>query len=42
MNPPEYDPTYSKNPKNLRNYIKKFRKEKGLLIREFAQELGIT
>ena len=30
MNPLEYDPTYSKNPKNIGNYIKKFRKEKGL------------
>jgi DNA-binding transcriptional regulator YiaG len=40
MNPLEYDPTYSKNPKNIGDYIKKFRKEKGLLLREFAQQLG--
>jgi DNA-binding transcriptional regulator YiaG len=40
MNPLEYDPTYSKKPKNIGDYIKKFRKEKGLLLTEFAQQLG--
>ena len=37
----DYDPTYPKNPTNLAQYIRKFRKDKGLLIREFAKELGI-
>ena len=41
MNPLDYDPTYRKNPATLGQYIRKFRKDKGLLIRELAEELGI-
>jgi DNA-binding transcriptional regulator YiaG len=41
MNPLDYDPTYPKNPSTLAENIRKFRKDKGLLIREFAKELGI-
>jgi DNA-binding transcriptional regulator YiaG len=41
LNPLDYDPTYPKNPTNLAQYIRKFRKDKRLLIREFAKELGI-
>jgi DNA-binding transcriptional regulator YiaG len=41
MNPLDDDPTYPKNPTNLARYIRKFRKDKRLLIREFAKELGI-
>jgi DNA-binding transcriptional regulator YiaG len=37
----DYDPTHPKNPTNLARYIRKFRKDKGLLIREFAEEIGI-
>jgi hypothetical protein len=33
--------TYPKNPKTLGGYIRKHRKEKGFLIREFAKKLGI-
>jgi DNA-binding transcriptional regulator YiaG len=41
LNPLDYDPTYPKEPKTLGNYIRKHRKERGLLIREFARLLGI-
>jgi hypothetical protein len=40
LNPLDYDPTSPKNPTNLAQYIRKFRKERAL-IREFAKELGI-
>jgi putative heme degradation protein len=42
LNPLDYDPTYPKNPTNLAQYIRKYRKDKGLFIRELAQELGIA
>ena len=42
MNPLDYDPTYPKNPKTLAEHIRKFRKDKGLLIRELAEELEIA
>jgi len=35
------DPTYPKNPTKLAQYIRKFRKEKGFLIREFPEEIGV-
>ena len=41
MNPLDYDPTYPQNPKTLAQYIRKCRKDKGLLIRELAQEIGV-
>jgi DNA-binding transcriptional regulator YiaG len=41
LNPLDYDPTHPKNPTNLARYIRKFRKDKGLLIKELAEELGI-
>jgi DNA-binding transcriptional regulator YiaG len=37
----DYDPTYPQNPTNLAQYIRKFRKDKGLLIRELAEKIGI-
>jgi DNA-binding transcriptional regulator YiaG len=37
----DYDPTYPKNPTNLAQYIRKYRKDKGLLIREFAKQIGV-
>ena len=37
----DYDPTYPKNPSTLGEYIRKYRKDKGLLIKEFARLLGI-
>jgi DNA-binding transcriptional regulator YiaG len=42
VNPLDYDPTYPKNPTNLAQYIRKFRKGIGLLIREFADRLGVA
>lgn len=41
MNPLDYDPTYPRNPATLAQYIRKYRKDKGLLIREFAEEIGV-
>jgi DNA-binding XRE family transcriptional regulator len=41
LNPLDYDPTYPKNPTTLGEYIRKYRKDKGLLIRELAKEIGI-
>jgi hypothetical protein len=38
LNPHEYDTTYPREPKTSGNYIRKHRKEKGLLIREFAKK----
>jgi hypothetical protein len=37
LNPLDYDPTYPKISTNLAQYIRKFRKDKGLLIRELAE-----
>jgi len=37
-----FDPSYPKKPKTFGNYIRKFRKEKGLLIKELAKQLGVT
>ena len=37
----DFDPTYPKNPTTLGDYIRKFRKDKGLLIRELANQIGI-
>jgi DNA-binding transcriptional regulator YiaG len=41
MNPLDYDPTYPKNPGTLGEYIRKFRKDKGLTMTEFAEQIGI-
>jgi DNA-binding transcriptional regulator YiaG len=30
------------NPKTFSDYIRKFRKEKGILIKDFAKELGVA
>jgi len=38
----DFDPSYTKEPKALGNYIGKYRKEKGLLIKAFAGLLGVT
>jgi DNA-binding transcriptional regulator YiaG len=37
----DYDPTCPNNPTNLARYIRKFRKDKGLLIKEFPEEIGV-
>jgi len=42
MNPLDYDPSYPRNPKTLAEHIRKYRKDKGLLIRELASRLGIS
>jgi hypothetical protein len=39
MDPLDYDPTYPKNPKTLGEYIRKYRKDKGLTMEEFAREV---
>ncbi len=41
MSPLDYDPKYERNPTTLAQYIRKFRKDKGLLIRELAEEVGV-
>ena len=41
LNPLDYDSKYHKNPTNLAQYIRKYRKDKGLLIRELAEEMGV-
>ena len=38
----EFDPKYPKNPRNLGEMIRKARMDKGLMIHEFASQLGIT
>jgi len=38
----DFDPSYPKNPKTLGEHIRKFRMDKGLLIRESAEQLGIS
>jgi len=38
----ESNPTYPKNPKTFGDYMRKWRMEKGILIREFAQQLEVT
>ncbi len=42
LNPLDYDTKYPKNPKTLAEYIRKYRKDKGLLCRELAARLGVT
>jgi transcriptional regulator with XRE-family HTH domain len=42
MDPLDYDPTYPKNPKTLGEYIRKFRKDKGLTMEEFAREVSVA
>jgi transcriptional regulator with XRE-family HTH domain len=37
----DYHPTYPKNPVTFAQYIRKYRKGKGLLVRELAERLGI-
>jgi DNA-binding XRE family transcriptional regulator len=41
LNPLDYDPAYHRNPGTLGQYIRKYRKDKGLLIRELAEEIGV-
>jgi DNA-binding transcriptional regulator YiaG len=38
----DFDPSYPKNPKTFGDYIRKWRMNKGLLIRELAEHLGVT
>jgi hypothetical protein len=41
LNKLDFDPTYPRNPFTLGDYIRKHRKDKGLLIREMAEKIGI-
>jgi len=36
-----YNPTYPKEPSTLGQYIRKFRKDKGLTIGGLAREIGV-
>jgi transcriptional regulator with XRE-family HTH domain len=38
----DFDPAYPKEPKTLGEYIRKWRMDKGLLIKELAARLGVT
>jgi DNA-binding transcriptional regulator YiaG len=38
----DFDPSYPKNPKPFGDYIRIGRMDKGLLIRELADQLGVT
>ncbi len=38
----EFDPTYPKNPSTLGEYIRKWRMDKGIFIKDLAKELGVT
>jgi hypothetical protein len=40
MDPLDYDPTYPKNPKTLGEYIRKYRKDKGLTMGDSDEESG--
>ena len=42
MNPLDYDPTYPRDPKTLAQYIRKYRKDKGLTGCELAERLGVA
>jgi DNA-binding transcriptional regulator YiaG len=41
LNPLDFDPTYLRNPTTSGEYIRTYRKDKGLLIREMAEEIGV-
>jgi DNA-binding transcriptional regulator YiaG len=41
MNPLDYDPSYPRDPATLAQYIRKYRKDKGLTMGEFAREIGV-
>jgi DNA-binding transcriptional regulator YiaG len=36
-----YDPAYPENPSSLAEYIRRYRKDKGLLVRGLSKRLGI-
>jgi transcriptional regulator with XRE-family HTH domain len=38
----EFDPEYPRYPRTLGEYIRKWRMEQGLLIRELAGRVGVT
>ncbi len=38
----ELNPAYPKEPKILGDYIRKWRMEQGLLIKDFARQIGVT
>jgi DNA-binding transcriptional regulator YiaG len=42
LNSLDLDPTYPKNPKTVGDYIRKWKMDKGLLMRELAEHLGVT
>jgi DNA-binding XRE family transcriptional regulator len=42
LNRLDFDPSCPKSLKTFGNYIRKWRTEKGVLIRKFAKELGVT
>ena len=38
----DFNPKYPKNPQNLGEKIRKARMDKGLLIREVVEQIGVT
>jgi DNA-binding transcriptional regulator YiaG len=42
LNRLDFDPSYPKAPKTFGERLRKFRKEKGLSMRQFAEELGVS
>ena len=38
----DFDPSYPKNPITFADHVRKWRMDKGLLIRELATQLGVT
>lgn len=42
INPLDFNPKYPKNPQNLGEKIRKARMNKGLMIKELAEQIGVT
>jgi len=38
----EFDPSYPKNPKSIGDYIRKFRKDKGISQVDLARTIGVN
>jgi DNA-binding transcriptional regulator YiaG len=38
----DFDPSYPKEPKSLGDYIRKFRKDNDLIIKDLAKMLGVS
>jgi DNA-binding transcriptional regulator YiaG len=38
----DYDPSYPKDPKSLGDYIRKYRKDNGIITKDLAKMLGVS